>query len=255
MPLLICKLHLLAITPDTTYNRIMSQTQQLYQLQQVDSSLDTCRQRLAEIETALQDSAAVKKAARQLDAAMKVLQAAQLELKRTEQDVNTQEEKIAHNQKVLYSGSVTNPKELEDLQMEAEALSRHLSVLEEKQIEAMLVFEEAESSHRRGEGALESAQIDNAHQNTQLLAEKNELLLKTQTLDQERDQILPALDHESLTDYTALREKRGGIAVALVKDNICQACGGALTAAQAQAARSPNLITHCASCGRILAAT
>jgi uncharacterized protein involved in exopolysaccharide biosynthesis len=44
----------------------------------------------------------------------------------------------------------------------------------------------------------------------------------------------------------------GGLALATVADESCEACGSSLTPAEIQAAKAPGRITLCPSCGRIL---
>jgi predicted nucleic acid-binding Zn-ribbon protein len=52
--------------------------------------------------------------------------------------------------------------------------------------------------------------------------------------------------------YEQLRKLKRGVAVATVADNSCAACGSTLSSAQLHAAKSPNQLTRCESCGRIL---
>ena len=93
----------------------MSQVRQLVQLQLLDTQLDQANNRLAEIDAALNDSSALKQAKAKAEKAAAVLVEARLALKRAEQDVGVQQEKIDRNQKALYGGSKKSPKELEDL--------------------------------------------------------------------------------------------------------------------------------------------
>ncbi len=230
----------------------MSEPFQLYRLQQTDSTLDQARIRLKEIEETLSDDTAVRKATKQVEQAKQVYQFAQIALKQAEQDAQAQEQKIDNNQKRMYSGTVTNPKELEDLQLEAAALKRHLTTLEDNQLEAMVAFEEAETAHQDADDNFAKVKDQAAQQNQDLHAEQKELLAQVADLEGERNIHIGNLNNDAIATYNKLREKRRGVAVALVKDKNCSACGATLTAAQAQAARSPSQITKCDSCGRIL---
>lgn len=230
----------------------MSQPLHLYRLQQTDSKLDQTHARLKEIEVALSNDAALQKANKQADDAKKTYQSAQIALKQAEQDVGTQEQKIDSNQKRTYSGTVTNPKELEDLQMEAEALKRHLATLEDAQLESMVAFEETEVANQSAEENLEKVKFEVAKNNKDLSTEQKKLMNTVDELKEERKTNVGNLDDGDLASYEKLREKRRGVAVSLVKDKTCSACGATLTASQAQAARSPSQITNCDNCGRIL---
>lgn len=229
----------------------MSQTFQLYILQQIDTKLDNAHARLQEIDAALKSDAALKRAEKKTANAKSVLQKAQLALKRAEEEVQEQQNKIANNQKTLYSGSVTNPKELEDLQNEAEALKRYLQVLEDRQLEKMIAFEEAESAHQAAEDNLGAVQQQVAQEHAELGGEQSQLQTQAAELEIEREKAVAQVDEEALKTYNKLRQSRHGLAVSLVENGICTACGATLTAAQAQAVRSPSKINTCSSCGRV----
>jgi predicted nucleic acid-binding Zn-ribbon protein len=230
----------------------MSQPRQLYLLQQLDTQLDKSRARLSEIDRALNDSSVMQRAIAQAEKAEKHFQQSQIALKHAEQDVETQQTKITNNQRALYGGAVTNPKELEDLQMESAALKRHLATLEDVLLEKMVAFEDAEDQHKQAQSQLETTRQETADENVELTKEQAVLLDKVAQLSAERDEASAPIDPESLALYLKLRESKAGIAVSEVVDNSCKACGFNLTAAQAQAARSPNKITTCESCRRIL---
>ena len=83
-------------------------------------------------------------------------------------NVNKQKVKIEQSEASLYSGNVTNPKELQDLQNEAAALKRYLVTLEDRQLEAMLEVETAEQSKQAALDKLEGVKARLADQNKNL---------------------------------------------------------------------------------------
>lgn len=230
----------------------MSQVRQLVQLQQLDTQLDQAKKRLVEIDVALNDSSAVKQANAKAEQAAGVLTEARLALKRAEQDVGVQQGKIDRNQKALYGGSKKTPKELEDLQMESGALGRYLNVLEDRQLEAMVVFEEAESASHAADQNLADTKKRVAAENVDLTAEQENLLAEVANLESDREKAVPPIAPDLLAEYEKLRRTRMGVAVSQVNDGGCSVCGAFVSAAQAQAARSPSKVAHCDVCGRIL---
>ncbi|MBN2045432.1 MAG: hypothetical protein JW757_10465 [Anaerolineales bacterium] len=230
----------------------MSQVRHLVQLQLLDTQLDQAKKRLAEIEVALNDHSAVRQAAVRSEKAAKALLEARLALKRAEQNVEVQQEKIDRNQKALYGGTKKSPKELEDLQMEAGALRRYLSVLEDRQLDAMLAFEEAEAASTTADQRLSEVKEKVAAENVDLGAEQRALLAQAADLEARREKIVSPIAPDMLAKYGQLRRTRMGVAVSEVKDGGCSVCGANLSAAQAQAARSPSKIVYCEVCGRIL---
>ena len=224
----------------------------LFRLQQIDSQLDRANRRLAEIVSILEDDSEVRAATSELERAQDVLTARTLELKRAEGDTGAQRAKIKDSESQLYGGHVTNPKELQDLQREIEALNRHLVVLEDRQLEAMIAMETAQEemgAARKNKTDLDARSVE---KNASLLGEQTDLEADVNRLEEERQAAVSSLSADEIDHYDRLRSKKMGVAVAAVSDKTCAACGSTLSAALLQAAQSPNEIATCSSCGRIL---
>lgn len=230
----------------------MSQIFKLFRLQQIDSRIDKIQARLEEIDAALSDDESLRRTEKRAAQAQSTLEDARKSLKQAEQEVQAQRLKIEQNQAALYGGKVRNPKELQDLQNEAEALKRYLNVLEDRQLEAMLIVDDAESKHQEMVEHLQRAQKENADKNAELLVEKETLLQELNRETSEREMIAEGIDDPDLLLYKQLRKQRSGVAVAKVTDKTCAGCGSTLSASLLQAARSPSQIARCATCGRIL---
>jgi len=230
----------------------MSQVRQLVQLQEIDTQVDQANKRLVEIDVALNDGSAVRRANAKAKKAAKALMETRLALKNAELDVQSQQDKIERNQKALYGGSKRPPKELEDLQMESGALSRYLSVLEDRQLEAMLAFEEAEAASQAADQFLSDTKQRVAAENSDLAAEQENLLAKVASLGADRETLIAPIEPDLLAEYEKLRQTRMGLAVSQMTDGGCSACGANISTVQAQVTRSPSKIAHCDVCGRIL---
>lgn len=230
----------------------MSQPFKLYRLQQTDSQLDQARARLHQIEVTLTENAALHQAQARTQESEQRLQEAHKALRKAEEDVRTQGIKIGQSEANLYGGKIHNPKELQDLQKEIESLKRHNSVLEDRQLECMLILEDTEAAHQQASADLKSVQEQVNSQHAALFQERDGLLKDEARLEQERQATSATIDAEDLKLYNQLRQARRGVAVAKVADNACSACGSTLTPAALQAARSPNTISRCSFCGRIL---
>jgi predicted nucleic acid-binding Zn-ribbon protein len=230
----------------------MSQPFQLYRLQQTDSQLDQARARLAKIEKILSDNARLRQAQSQAEATDQALQAARKALRRAEEEVQAQNIKIEQTEAALYGGRVRNPKELQDLQKESASLKKYKLVLEDKQLDEMLAVEAAEEAHQQSTNELEKVKGEIISQNASLLGERTALQKDAERLESERRAIAAGIDGPDRTLYEQLRQQRRGVAVAKISDNACSACGSTLTPGLIQAARSPNQLSRCSFCGRIL---
>jgi predicted nucleic acid-binding Zn-ribbon protein len=230
----------------------MSQPFKLYRLQQIDSQLDQAHDRLAEIAAILSDNAAIRKARGQADKTAAALEKAKKELRKAEENVHSQRSKIERSEATLYGGTIKNPKELQDIQSEAAALKRYLSVLEDRQLEAMLAVDGAEDTHQNAIESLESVTRESVRQNERLVEEKGGLETNVARLEKERGTTASTIEAPDLRLYEQLRKQRAGVAVARVVDNTCSACGTTLTASLLQASRSSIQLSRCDTCGRIL---
>ncbi len=230
----------------------MSRPEQLYRLQQIDSQLDAHKARLQEIKVALADDEAVQQALATLKSTEKDLQEAQKAQRLAEQEVQDQDYKIKQSQDRLYSGKVTNPKELEDIQNEVEALKRYRDVLEERLLEAMLATDESQESYDQAQNQLQEDRAQASQKHAKLKGEKGQIEKKVARRKEKRKKQIAEINPEDLQAYEQLRQNRGGVAVVKVMNRGCSACGATLGTARYQAARFPNQLTYCDTCGRIL---
>jgi predicted nucleic acid-binding Zn-ribbon protein len=230
----------------------MSLSFKLHRLQQFDSQLDQIRTRLREIEEVLSDDSALIEAQQRENVSAAVLDASQKNLHKAEENVKALNLKIEQTEASLYGGKVRNPKELQDLQNESEALKRYLTVLNDRLLEAMIAQDEANTSHEVTLTQLERVKAGLAQQRNILLKEQHHLVQEVTLLESERGAAVKSISENELLIYEQLRKQKRGVAVANVKDKTCSACGTTLSAAQFHNARSPNTLTRCETCGRIL---
>ncbi len=230
----------------------MSQTLNLYRLQQIDIQIDRLRARFQTIQQILDDDAELLRLNEQARAVEARVLAAERTLKQAEEDVQSQHIKIEQTQSSLYEGKSHSPKELQDLQNDVAALKRHLSTLEDRQIDAMIASETAAADLLSARANLAVGLDGRDAQSKDLRQEQETLKNDLDRLYVERNAVAGAIPPTELGLYDQLRQQRRGIAVAVIGDNACGACGSTLSLAQIQSARSSGQMTLCPSCGRIL---
>lgn len=230
----------------------MSQPFKLFRLQQLDSQLDRARARLTEIETTLSQDEVLRQAQVEADNAAADLALARKSLRQSEDNVAQQRIKIEQAEAALYGGKVRNPKELQDLQNDTAALKRYRSVLEDRQLEAMMAEEDALANSSAAIARLEKVRRDLTERDALLLSEKSRLLQEVSHIEEERQAASASIDPSDLALYEKLRTQRRGIAVSKITNKACSACGSTINAALLDAARSPNQLSRCDVCGRIL---
>ncbi|MCE7858902.1 MAG: hypothetical protein DYG86_03835 [Chloroflexi bacterium CFX2] len=230
----------------------MSAALGLYRLGEVDKHIDRVRTRLDNIQKTLDDDAEMKSARQLYENANGDYLQAQHGLKNAEIDVDNLRIKIEQAEASLYSGSIKNPKELQDLQKDVASLKKHLATLEERQLESMLLSETATTNLEKAKNDLDLVQARLGNDHKKLIEEQTDLIRQMESLGQEREAALAPIESPLLTVYEDLRKQKRGVAVAEVDDGACAACGTTINAALQQTARSQKQLAHCPSCGRIL---
>ena len=230
----------------------MSEALNLFRLQKLDTAIGKANPRLEESERALSDDKNVRRANRKLEKAQSHAKEVRIKLHQIEDKVEAQRIKRKTTQTSLFSGKIKNPKELQDLQMESEALKRYIAQLEDEQLEAMIANEAAVKAENEAQKALQQAKGTAAEDNAALLGEKLKLEEDLARLTREKEAVLQSLPPETLKLYQKLRQQKRGTAVAAVSDGGCSICGQALTPADLQVVRASNQLVFCPSCGRIL---
>ena len=230
----------------------MSAALGLYRLQQVDSRISQIDARLRKIRETLENDAELQAALEKVHAAEADLRNAEQDRRASEQEAQAQQIKIQQAESSLYGGSVHNPKELQDLQADVASLKKHLSSIEEQELDAMQRVETATALLDTAKGQLEQLQARLSGEHRKLIDQETALARDLVDLQTERAAAVSTVASAILETYESLRGQHRGLAVAEVSENACAACGTTLTAALQQNARhSPDLV-RCPSCGRIL---
>jgi len=224
----------------------------LYRLQQVDSQIDQAQARLRTIHETLENDLTLRAAMDAFSAAEAFHKEASYALKECEAEVEKQSIKIKQSEASLYGGSVRNPKELQDLQMDVASLKKHLVTLEERELEAMMQIEDAEEKLQTAKVKLQSVKSNLKSQNIDLTNESDVLTKELERLESEHNAVNSNIDEKSIKIYNKLRQQKRGVAVSLMSEEACSACGTIFTASQQQNARSTSQLFYCPTCGRII---
>jgi predicted nucleic acid-binding Zn-ribbon protein len=227
-------------------------TQQLHQLQQLDTQIMNVQKRLAEIAASLVESDALRSVKAVFNEAAKQQKAATSVQKDLELEVGSLQQKIAANEQRLYSGKVTNPKEAGSLQDEIASSKRWLTKREEDLLEAMIQTESAEETYQKIQRRLTAVEADWAESQHALRQEQADLQANLELLQKNRTATAQMINKRDLADYEKLRSRLGGIGLAEVENDICSACGVMLSSRLVQQVRSEGRHHYCEMCGRIL---
>jgi len=232
----------------------MNRSHLLYRLQTIDLEIGHGQRRLEEVEAGLGESAELRQARRAVQKAEDELSRWRTTLRDLELEARSLTAIITLAEERLYSGRVTNPKELANLQDEVSYLKRRRGELEDRQLEAMVEVEEYEAEVDSKKASLAQIEAEWSQAQKRLTEERSELEERLTHLEEERVKMEGMIGPEDLTLYGELRGRKGGQAVALLKEGVCQACRVTLPTSQVQQVRSRDSLSFCNSCQRILCA-
>jgi predicted nucleic acid-binding Zn-ribbon protein len=228
----------------------------LLDLQRVDSAVDRLNQRKADLPEQREldelneqrSTLAVTNAEAQAS-----LDAVAREQTKLETEIQQIDDKVSHEQGRLYSGEISNPKELANIQAELDALRRRKAHLEDQELEVMEQRDGIEKEHGDVATTLAdlNAKVADATQRRDHASVEIEDELKS--LAAERAQLVPVIHPEVIELYEDIRARRGGVAVGALVDGTCRACGLPLSPMQRdEIKRSDDPIIRCENCRRLL---
>jgi hypothetical protein len=174
------------------------------------------------------------------------------EVARLEGESGLLDQKIAREEGRMFSGGVSNPKELSALQAEVESLKRRKTGLEDELLEAMLGREQASSTidgltKEREETATEAADL-----NTVVEGLTGEIGGELEAHTTARTALAADLPADLLKLYETLRASKGGVGAAGLEGGTCLGCHTKLPQRELERMRAEGGLQRCDNCRRIL---
>lgn len=152
----------------------------------------------------------------------------------------------------LYGGRVGSPRELENLQRDSELLHKHIAQLEEAILVTMTEIDDLEKAVGLGTQELKAFEAAWAKQQETLTAQYRTLHERLTALRDRRDKIRATLARAELILYDELRATKAGVALAPMKQGICQICRVTSPNSKVEAVATGEVVITCEGCGRIL---
>jgi uncharacterized protein len=154
----------------------------------------------------------------------------------------------------MYGGQVTAARELQAMDEEVRHLHRHISDLEDRELEVMEVLEpiDADLAETRSQSTALDARAGELR--TAIVELETELDAEIGKQTETRATVAAALPSELLSAYERLRTKLGGTGAARLVGSSCGGCHLALPAMEVDRIRkaAPDAVITCEQCGRIL---
>lgn len=224
----------------------------LYRIQSVDLKLHAHRQRAKAIDAELASDEAIQQALQAKKAIEKRLRPEEARAN----DLNLELQTIATQRKQfssqLYSGAISNPKELQDIEHKIEELTRRQSELETTLLETMMVVDDLKAQLEAASATLAEVEAARASELGALLEERQQIRTEIRQLKAQREKLVAGTDAEAMVLYDEMWRAKQGRPVAIMEGDRCKHCGVSQTEVVAQRVRRGQEIVFCTNCGRIL---
>ena len=242
----------MAAGPLPSRGTLMTSIAELYALQEVDLELASDRESLEDVRSRLGDSDELEAAKAEADEKDAALRVAEKQFKEQEFEADELRKKIEPVEQKLYTGKVTIPKELADLQKELESLKRRRSELEDNALEAMDGQEQAQQAAAQAQQDVKSLDASYLAEQEELGQQQTNLESNIAALEGQRNEQAEQIDADMLRLYDRLVAIRPGRAVAQVHGRACPGCRipPPQNVPPPAPARGPR--GRCSSCERIL---
>lgn len=229
----------------------MNQLHQLLKLQEIDNDIQAGKKRLREVLQAQKGNEKLEQARERREDSAEALAHIQRSQKALEFELQQVSSKRKRSSERLYSGKVTNPKELADLQQELESLDRRHGDLEDDLLQVMMDAEEAQEEDDEVAAEVHELEARWANKKAALAEEQNELATHLNELLAARKEQTARIEQKHLSAYERTLQMRGGVAVTVVIAGTCLSCGVRVSSSKVNAAQEGALV-RCGSCDRII---
>jgi len=171
---------------------------------------------------------------------------------RDEDEAASLDQKIEAEQAKIISGDITNPKEVQNLSRELDALKRRKDKLENTTIGVMEKLEAGLAQVAKVDEALAAAAAKEARLIDAYKARGGEVQQEISTLKAKRAALVSALPDDLVGRYETARAAKHGIGVGVLRDGACSVCRVQLPSERVQALEAGPDIAQCPECKRVM---
>lgn len=233
----------------------VGQMRDLYELQQIDLKLEKLKKELKELPVFAQFEALRQEladAGENLGKLEGKSQEQQKRIKSLEAHLHKVEGERTGTEKVLYNGTITQSKELEQLERKLSMLLKEKRLREEEWLAAMETGEELQNSVHEAKDKWDKLRrqiiIMQKTGNEDIMSRKQEIV----DIRQRRAQLIARVDTILADHYETKRQTFHGRPLAAMEQDICGGCRISVSSNTKALLARPDAVITCENCGRIL---
>lgn len=204
-----------------------------------DEDLKNREEELKEAETALEEL-------------QKIRHDLESQRKKLEDEISLKNEKRKKDEQKLSSGTITSSKEIVSLNEEIESIKKINTEVENNMLEIMIKIDDIDEeikAQKEKKEKIEAHVKKLSDEIDEKIAAEEKVLNKYKDKKQEVTSRIP----EAQTDkFNEVAEKRGGVAIGILKEKLCLACNMEMSMVEAMNMSSDDAIYRCPNCRRML---
>ena len=230
----------------------MTSSKLFYDLHMVDRDIASRRGALADVRARLENNQALLFAQAELEQAQE--KDNEIRFRQSELDMESQtfSEKVSDLEKKLYSGAISNPRELSAYQEELQIFKRQHGNIEDSLLAVMAEREESQQLLKESREKVERLGHERTQEVSRLQEDEGRIGVELEDLARQRSAATALVQPADLSLYERLLKSTQGTAVAKVERGMCLGCRITLPTKELQQVRNGRSLVMCNSCGRIL---
>ena len=230
----------------------MTSVKLLFSLQEFDLELDGLDVQISGVELELNARALVGEVESSLGVQVELLSEVQEAHKTQQIQAEDLRGRAALLEAQLYSGEITNPRDLSSLELETGNVKAQIDQKEIGLVELAVRADDLRRAVGELEEQLETSRAEWELRRSELTSQAASLSAEKNALNNRRNEFAASIDQSEMGHYEHLRQSKGGTAVAKVERGLCQACRLSLPTQHLQRVKSGKQTVLCSSCGRML---
>jgi predicted nucleic acid-binding Zn-ribbon protein len=224
----------------------------LYKLHRIDFSLYKIRMQAAALDSGKEESEKLKAYMKEVDPIRSAAKKATNKVKELGDKVTTLNEKKEQFDKQLFDGTITNAREIENIQKELGMLSELIKATETELAEKKKALPESVNKAKETEKVISEIQKSIVSKRRNAVAESERLKASFEEFKQKRPGAASDVPAALLNQYEIIRKRRGDTAMAVVNEQDCCGACGLHVPEQSLVMVRGDRPTSCQGCRRIL---
>lgn len=228
----------------------------LFRVQQIETRLNGLRQMEQDLSRDANVSA-LEELSKEIRSQLSVRTEKASDIKKNQKQLELECERCLEHYRqeetLLYSGKISNPRELEQIQQKMEEYRQLQDKLETEILRQLELDEKIDSEIAVLEDRLSQCLKELVTRKKEINEKKLELQLEKEQLHAELETLLPQIPDDWMARYRKIADSHRGIGIAQLKGNVCGACHVSVSDSLLKAVKhGDDRLYFCENCGRIL---